>query len=479
MPRTRRDRILTVLTVLLGVAISGFGCQSSRSTLAKSSPTGAPSHTAYASGVVQPNATAGVLSQRSRVAWSITSGQKEPRQTLKGEDTIAADGTLALGPFGAVPIAGQNVEQARKTIERHVAHYVAEPKVTLRAVPQSTTTAAASPVESGGSTGNDAWRPAPTAVVGASYESVLPALTPPASIGPMQSTHRAQAGDGKTDPAPTEEAPQPTPLASPDTVRLHPQPAGNVHPAMHARTPVRPHDPIVPADAPHELAKVILPAYVIEPPDILLVEAKPEAMLDQPITGQHLVRPDGTISLGYKGSVTVAGMTLDQARDAVYQHLKEKGVDVKPDKVNVDVIAYNSKVYYIVTDSAGYGDQVFRMPVTGNDTVLDAIGQIYGLPPVSSKKQIWVARRTPGDAGAMQILPVDWISITERGSTASNYQLMPGDRLYVHSDKWLRLNGFIDKRIGPIERLFGATLLGSQTVNSISGRNSGTGNSVP
>jgi hypothetical protein len=53
---------------------------------------------------------------------------------------------------------------------------------------------------------------------------------------------------------------------------------------------------------------------------------------------------------------------------------------------------------------------------------------------------------------------------------------MPGDRLYVHSDKWLRLNGFIDKRIAPIERLFGATLLGSQTVNSISGRTStGTG----
>jgi polysaccharide export outer membrane protein len=146
---------------------------------------------------------------------------------------------------------------------------------------------------------------------------------------------------------------------------------------------------------------------------------------------------------------------------------------VKPDKVNVDVIAYNSKVYYIITDSAGYGDQVFRMPVTGNETVLDAIGQIYGLPPVSSKKQIWVARRTPGDSGAMQILPVDWIGITERGSTVSNYQLMPGDRLYVHSDKWLRLNGFIDKRIGPIERLFGATLLGSQTVNSI--RNGGTG----
>jgi polysaccharide export outer membrane protein len=468
MPRTGRGRIVTSLTVLLGVAVSGFGCQSSRSTLAKSSPSGTPAYTAYTSGIVQPGPAAGVLSQRSRVAWSITSGENQPRQTLKGEDTIAADGTLALGPFGSVAIAGQSVDQARKTIERHVARYVSDPKVTLRAVSQNTTTAAAGSVDSGESTGNDAWRPAPTSVVGAGFVSTLPLQTPPASIGPMQGTQRAQApNEWKTDPVVTEEAPQPTPLPGADTVRLHP------HPAVH------PHKVIAPADAPHELAKVILPAYVIEPPDILLVEAKPEAMLDQPITGQHLVRPDGTISLGYKGSVSVAGMTLDQAREAVFQHLKEKGVDVKPDKVNVDVIAYNSKVYYIITDSAGYGDQVFRMPVTGNETVLDAIGQIYGLPPVSSKKQIWVARRTPGDGGAMQILPVDWIGITERGSTASNYQLMPGDRLYVHSDKWLRLNGFIDKRIGPIERLFGATLLGSQTVNSINGRTSGTGGSVP
>ena len=45
----------------------------------------------------------------------------------------------------------------------------------------------------------------------------------------------------------------------------------------------------------------------------------------------------------------------------------------------------NSKVYYIITDGAGSGEQVFRFPVTGSETVLDAISQIGGLPPVSSK----------------------------------------------------------------------------------------------
>src|SRR5262249_38250234 len=56
--------------------------------------------------------------------------------------------------------------------------------------------------------------------------------------------------------------------------------------------------------APAELSQIPLPPYIIEAPDILLVEAK-EAVVrpDAPIRGQHLVRPDGTISLGIYGSV--------------------------------------------------------------------------------------------------------------------------------------------------------------------------------
>ena len=62
-------------------------------------------------------------------------------------------------------------------------------------------------------------------------------------------------------------------------------------------------------------------------------------------------------------------------------------------EVSLEVSGYNSKVYYIVTQGAGFGDGVYRFPITGNETVLDAISQINGLQRVSSKK-IWVARPT-------------------------------------------------------------------------------------
>ena len=87
---------------------------------------------------------------------------------------------------------------------------------------------------------------------------------------------------------------------------------------------------------------------------------------------------------------------------------------------------YNSKVYYVIFDGGGYGQQLYRLPVTGNETVLDAISQLNGLPSFASLKEIWVARPAPDDACCDQVLPVDWAAITDRGATATNYRARTG-----------------------------------------------------
>jgi polysaccharide export outer membrane protein len=240
---------------------------------------------------------------------------------------------------------------------------------------------------------------------------------------------------------------------------------------------------------PREFEKQSLPPYVVEPPDILLIQASPAITLPtQPLSGQHLVRPDGTINLGIYGSVFVAGLTLDQVRDVVAsvlkaRHLRRIGEDKKPTgeeltvdqirlELQVDVLAYNSKVYYVITDGGGYGEQVYRISATGNETVLDALSQINGLPAVASKKKIWVARATPDHAPPV-ILPVDWCGIVRDGSAETNYQIFPGDRVYVNSDPLIRTDSRLSKILSPIDRVFGSILLGSSAVNSI--RNGGTG----
>jgi polysaccharide export outer membrane protein len=264
--------------------------------------------------------------------------------------------------------------------------------------------------------------------------------------------------------------------------------------------------PIPDASVPRELSKIVLPPYVIEPPDVLLVQvmlpptgpavsdyknesrrrtditdrpALPEPRLSpisrpfvpQPIDGQHLVGPDGTIKLGIYGSVNVAGLTREQAEDRIRQFISDVTGD-RPEyfQVVVDVVAFNSKAYYVITDGAGFGEQVYSFPSTGSETVLDAVARINGLPQVASKRHIWVARRSP-HGGQEQILPVDWVNMTQGGVAATNYQVLPGDRVYVMSQEIIRADNFLAKILQPIERVLGITLLGASTVHTVEGKN--------
>ena len=303
-------------------------------------------------------------------------------------------------------------------------------------------------------------------------------------------------------------------------------------------------EPPLESSVPRELDKVTLPRYVVEPPDILLIEgvklvpksphkfeifdvilvrvtgAYPDQPIDdaysidadgsinlgptygrikvtgltteeaeaevrtelaqiltdvdvsisllqsagaQQITGQHLVGPDGRVNLGTYGSAFVAGMTLEEVRAAVEQQLSSK---LEEPEVFVDVLAYNSKVYYVVTQGGGFGDNVTRLPVTGNETVLDAIASLGGISQVSSTK-LWIARPAPNGVGCEQILPIDWAEITRGASTATNYQLMPGDRLFIAENKYSKFSAIVGTTLRPFEQVFGALSLSTSTLNRI------------
>ena len=318
-----------------------------------------------------------------------------------------------------------------------------------------------------------------------------------------------------------------------------------------------PQVPQPPSDVPRELSKVSLPDYVIEPPDILLIDAVkvvpkppyeiesldllsihvPGALLDHPIDGEFMVEPGGTVDLGPPyGSVRVAGMKLEQAESAIREHLlqflKEPEVSlslarsqqawqitgehmVGPDgqvmlgtygkvrvtgltqvqakqaieshlaeflenpEVAVDIFAYNSKVYYVITEGAGQGDGVSRFPITGNETVLDALAQINGMPEVSSKR-IWVARPSPYGSRCDQVLPVDWHAVAQRGDVTTNYQLLPGDRVFIAQDRLTATSNALGKVSAPLQRIFGTTLVGTYTAKSIKffGSNTGGGGGI-
>lgn len=205
-----------------------------------------------------------------------------------------------------------------------------------------------------------------------------------------------------------------------------------------------------------------LAAHIKEPVvNVSLVEMAGQ----QQIAGQHLVGPDGTITLGSYGSVSVVGLTLAQTKQAIEVHLSN---ELEDPSVAVDVFAYNSKVYYVITEGAGTGDGVTRFPITGNDTVLDAIANINGTTEVSSK-QIWIARPVP-DSNELVILPVDWRGVSALGATGTNYQILPGDRVFVAEDHRVAFDTSLAKTLAPLERAMGFATLSVNTAGRFSGR---------
>jgi hypothetical protein len=79
--------------------------------------------------------------------------------------------------------------------------------------------------------------------------------------------------------------------------------------------------PAIPDDPPpHEGEMISLP-YVLEPPDLVIVEVL-DALPGRPISGERLIRPDGKINLGFYGEIDARGLTLEQLKVALIKHLR-------------------------------------------------------------------------------------------------------------------------------------------------------------
>jgi protein involved in polysaccharide export with SLBB domain len=192
------------------------------------------------------------------------------------------------------------------------------------------------------------------------------------------------------------------------------------------------------------------------------VELARSAAVEQ-LSGEYVLLPDGTITLHKHGSVHLAGKTIAEAQAAVQERL---AMEYDAPLVGLDVVGYNSDGYTVIVATNNEGEVIKRFPSTGNETVLDALGQIETLSRVSSKT-MWVARAAPGKVGCEQILPVDWDGIARGGDTATNYQLLPGDRLFIVDDNLVAANDFINRATAPIQRLLGLGNLGMDTIRSM------------
>jgi protein involved in polysaccharide export with SLBB domain len=205
-----------------------------------------------------------------------------------------------------------------------------------------------------------------------------------------------------------------------DSLGLSP-PANPLSPSAKAVRDAAP----VPAPVPRELALELLPAHVIQPGDTLLVQP---VELDAPLRlpSDQPVQPDGTIDLGKYGRPVVAGKTLADVEGLVREAIKAR--EKTPTAVTVRLLSRPGAVFYVLGEVNAPG----AFPITGRDTVLSAIVQAGGPTRHASDANIILSRPTAPD-GCRVVYPVCYKNIVQLGDTTTNYQIHPGDRVFVPS----------------------------------------------
>src|SRR5262249_24580807 len=158
------------------------------------------------------------------------------------------------------------------------------------------------------------------------------------------------------------------------------------------------------------------------------------------------------------------GLTIEQAKAAIEIYLSQYMVSPE---VSLDVSGFNSKVYYVVVDGGGAGEQIARIPMMGKTTVLDALSQVNGLSPIASQHHITLFCPAPSERCEEMFLPIRYNAVVRRGETGTNYQVMPGDRIYINSDPLVKTDTDLARIISPMERLFGIALLGHSTLQQL------------
>lgn len=175
---------------------------------------------------------------------------------------------------------------------------------------------------------------------------------------------------------------------------------------------------------PRELAATVLPAHYLQPGDVLLIEPV-EIDSDIRFPADQRVLADGTVDLAGYGRVVVAGLTLENAEQLIEGTIA--AIEEDPIAVNVQLLE-NVHRFYVLGEVASPGSY----PLIGFETVLDGIVAAGGLTEDSAPCKILLSRPTPPPSCRV-VLPICYREITQLGDTTTNYQLQPGDRIYVAS----------------------------------------------
>ena len=152
--------------------------------------------------------------------------------------------------------------------------------------------------------------------------------------------------------------------------------------------------------------------------------------------GQHQVQADGSLSLPLIGSVSVYGMTLEQASNAVKdrygKYLKRPWITLKLLAARPLQIAIAGEINrpgaYTISSAAGPGGTAEQMG-TQMPTISRALRMAGGITQSADVRQIKIRR--PQRNAAEQIISVDLWELLQNGDLRADMTLRDGDTIFI------------------------------------------------
>jgi len=190
-------------------------------------------------------------------------------------------------------------------------------------------------------------------------------------------------------------------------------------------------------------------SYVLSPPDDIEVHCSKVPEIDLQM---QQIRPDGKISFEGIGEMDAAGRTPAQVAAALREKILELYQEdlVGEKSVDVRVVAFRSKRYYVFGQVAVPGAQVY----SGRDTVVSAMA-LAGSPTVLAwQERIQVIRPPKGPNDRPRIFEVNFDRMAAHGDMSGNVLLEEGDIIFVPPTVLAAAAMKIEEFIRPIARAF-------------------------
>jgi polysaccharide biosynthesis/export protein len=172
------------------------------------------------------------------------------------------------------------------------------------------------------------------------------------------------------------------------------------------------------------------PMYTLHIGDVIDLNYRLTPEFNQTVT----VQPDGCINLEVVGNVKVAGLTVDQAHDAI--------VKAASTQLNNPELAITLKQFqqpYVVV--AGEVQRPGKIEINQNTTALQAIMLAGGFLPSAQESQVIVFRRINEDTAEVHRLNLH--NIKKDAQLERDSELEPGDMILVTRNKLEHLSRFM------------------------------------